>query len=99
MIDEKDQDQRRAALKGTAAKRVALDYEDMRNVMGTRAGRRTVFRILDSTGLTSQSFTGNSETFFREGKRSIGILLHNELQDICPDLYTLMQTENRKKES
>lgn len=99
MLDEQDQDQRRSNLKVTAAKRVAGDYEDLRNVMGSRAGRRTIFRILESTGLTMQSFTGNSETFFREGKRSIGILLHNELQDICPDLYTTMQTENRKKES
>lgn len=68
-------------------------------VMGLKEGRRVVWRILDGSGFLTSSFTGNSTTFFKEGRRSVGEQLYNELMDLCPDLYWLMVNENRKKGS
>ena len=76
---------------------VALDNDAMVLVMSSKEGRRTVWRIMETTGYFLTSFTGNSETFFREGKRYIGRLLYDELNELCPDLYNQMVSENRKK--
>ena len=43
---------------------VALDNDAMVLVMSSKEGRRTVWRILKTTGFFLTSFTGNSETFF-----------------------------------
>lgn len=75
----------------------ALDNDAMVLTMSSKEGRRTVWRILETTGYFTTSFTGNSETFFKEGKREIGRRLYEELNDLCPDLYTQMMNENRKK--
>ena len=64
-----------------------------REVMATVQGRLFVSRILKGTGFLSISFTGSSETFFREGRRSVGLQLYNELMDLCPDLYWQMVKE------
>ena len=76
---------------------VALDNDAMVLVMSSKEGRRTVWRILKTTGFFLTSFTGNSETFFMEGKRYIGKLLYDELNDLCPDLFNQMMSENREK--
>jgi hypothetical protein len=44
-------------------------------------------------GIFRSSFTGNSETFFNEGKRSIGLFVLDELMQAKPDAFALMQKE------
>jgi hypothetical protein len=49
-------------------------YEaDFAEFMGTSAGRRLMHRWLQDTGIYTKSYTGNSETFYREGRRSVGL--------------------------
>lgn len=72
------------------------DREAIMAVMGKVQGRRTIYRIFASTEFFSTSYTGNADTNFREGRRFIGRLLYEELQEVCPDLYTTMMNENRK---
>ena len=42
----------------------------------------TTCRLLDRTNILKQSFTGNSETFFNEGKRKVGLAYMNDLASI-----------------
>jgi hypothetical protein len=70
---------------------------DLLAVMGTPAGRRFVYRILEKSHMFQTSFTGNSQTFFREGERNIGLFLFNELMVECPELYVTAQNEHRKR--
>ena len=44
--------------------------EDMRWLMGDPRGRRLMWSWLADAGVYRTSFTGNSETFFREGQRT-----------------------------
>lgn len=47
--------------------------------------------VLESAGIFQTSFTGNSETFFREGKRSVGLRLLAELERIDPSGFAKLQ--------
>lgn len=49
------------------------ELEDWVWLMSSRRGRKIVRELLDYCGVTRSSFTGSSETFFREGQRSVGL--------------------------
>lgn len=78
-------------------KRLAeVDREDLRWLMGTKRGRRIVWRqMLAPCGIYRLSYTGNSDTYFREGQRSIGLTTVARLHETCPELYHLMQQEQK----
>lgn len=77
-------------------------FADLKKVMELPDGRRFVYRIIfDICHVEALSFTGNSETYLREGERNAGLTLMNELIDKHPDAYMLMITEaleSRKEE-
>lgn len=77
--------------------RLAREREvaDLRVLMGTAAGRRFMWRLLEKTGLYKSSMTGNSQTFFLEGQRNIGLYLLAQVNEHCLDEYVLMMSENR----
>lgn len=100
MEPEMEENEVQHAKRKSAVKELQLiEAEATKTVMGLKEGRRVVWRILDGSGFLTSSFTGNSTTFFKEGRRSVGEQLYNELMDLCPDLYWLMVNENRKKGS
>lgn len=49
------------------------DIDALNHVLSTELGRWFFCRLLDNTDILKRSFTGNSETFFNEGKRSVGL--------------------------
>lgn len=53
--------------------------EDWKWLMSSKQGRRVVHRVLALTGMHRSSFTGNSETFFREGRRAVGLEIEAEI--------------------
>ena len=67
-------------------------------VIDTNAGRDVIWEILGITGLYNNSFTGNSTTFFNEGKRSVGWDILQMLNDADPAAYARMQLEQLKLE-
>ena len=77
------------------AQRLAREREidDFKFVMGDPRGRRVVWRILEKAGIYRSSYTGNSETFFREGERNIGLMLLAEMMATCPELHIAMLQE------
>lgn len=58
------------------------DIDALNHVLSTELGRWFFCRLLDRTDILKQSFTGNSETFFNEGKRKVGLVYMNMLGQI-----------------
>lgn len=58
------------------------DIDALNHVLSTELGRWFFCRLLDRTDILKQSFTGNSETFFNEGKRKVGLAYMNMLGQI-----------------
>ena len=57
------------------------EANDMRALLATTEGRRFLWRLMEKCGVYRESFTGSSETFFLEGKRSIGLFVIAEIID------------------
>lgn len=72
-----------------------IEANDIRWLMDNKAGRRIVHRLLAEAGIHRTSFTGNSETFFREGKRAFGLFIEAEVTRVSFDNYLLMLTESK----
>lgn len=64
--------------------------KDFRAIMETAPGRRFIAQLLDRCGFQRSSFTGNSTTFYNEGRRSIGLEVWAEINATAPDLYVQM---------
>ena len=94
MNDIDELDSKQAKRREKFNKLIEEDVNALIATMSHREGRRTLWRILRTTGWDEASFTGNSETFKREGMRAVGLLLRAELRCHCPILYQLMLNEN-----
>jgi len=66
---------------------------DMAAVLKAPAGRRVLMRVIDETGVFLRSFTGDSETFFREGRRSVGLDLVETIERVQPGAFATLQQE------
>ena len=68
---------------------------DIEWVMNTVPGRRFAYWLLDGVcKLHAASYAGGREdTFYREGRRAVGIELMLAAQDACPALYRQMLVE------
>jgi len=76
--------------------RIENEREEMRQLLEKKWGRNILWRLLEQTGVYKPSFTGNSETFFKEGRRSVGLAILDMIFDADIKAYGLMQEENRK---
>ncbi len=89
-----EQDQEELDRREAAARR--LEEDDFRWLMSQKQGRRLVHQLLAETGVYRSSFTGNSETFFREGARSVGLRYLGLINAVCPEQYTIMLQEQKR---
>lgn len=72
------------------------DAQDLRAIMSLPAGRRFIWRLLETTHLYQTSFGfGNDRANYLEGERSIGVQLLAKLHKHCFELYQQMERENR----
>ena len=69
------------------------ELEALRNILSTYDGRAFLWRLLEECGIYTSSFTGNSTTFFNEGKRHVGLWTLNEIMDVNPNSYQQMRVE------
>lgn len=71
------------------------ELDDLRHVMGTRQGRRFVWRQLSAAGVFRLSFTyaEPETTIFNEGRRSMGLNLMAEIHQLDPAHYLTMANE------
>lgn len=89
--------QERARAKNEHAERTAREQEiaDIKWLMGSRRGRRMVWRQLERTGVFRLSFNTNSmQMAFAEGNRNEGLRTLAQIHSACPELYPVMIEEN-----
>ena len=78
--------------------RERLDREneqaDLKWLMGSKRGRRVVWRLLDSAGVFRTSFNTNAMSMaFAEGGRNQGLRLLAMVHALCPEQYPAMMKE------
>ena len=73
------------------------DYEldDVRYILASPQGRRFFWKYLDFCGVFRTSFTGNSQTFFNEGLRNVGLKMLSDLNDADPNAYVKIMNEQK----
>lgn len=71
------------------------EVDDVKWLMAHKQGRRFVSRLLDKAGVYRTSFTGNSETFFREGQRNLGLFVLSEVMEFAPEQHAQMLKEQQ----
>lgn len=90
------QSQERAQADTDLRAKLAVDTEasDFKWLMGSKRGRRIVWRLLDRAGVFLSSFSTNAmQMAFAEGRRNEGLRLLVLIQETCPELYAAMTKE------
>ena len=86
------------ARKKSAVTQEEKDYElllaNVREVLKSRQGKQVIWHILSLSNIYSDSFTGNSTTFYNEGRRAIGLQILQLLEDADPTLYPRLLLDN-----
>jgi hypothetical protein len=93
MVDVFNQEEQKKKVAQASERLQQRQQSDMRKVLGLPEGRRVIWRLLSEAGVFRSSFTGDSQTFFNEGKRSLGLLIVSEVLAAHPDSYSVMQRE------
>lgn len=89
-------EQARAKQNAETRRRLTKDTEesDLKWLMGSRRGRRIVWRQLERAGVFKLSFNTNAMAMsFAEGVRNEGLHLINMINTVCPELYLTMVRE------
>jgi len=72
--------------------------DDTRRLASLPQGRSFIWHVLSLCELHSSSFTGNSRTFYNEGKRDVGLNLLQLLEEADPTIYPSLIMERAKKQ-
>jgi hypothetical protein len=80
--------------------REKIEKDDLAWLLSDRRGRRIYWKWMSMCGPFKQSFSqkGNDRTNFNEGRRSIGLLMLDELTKVKPEAYVQMSREDRDEE-
>jgi hypothetical protein len=73
------------------------DDNDIIWLMKTPEGRRIMNRILTTSGFESLCMTGNSYTFFNDGRRSVGQPFYQSVLNLCPHAFIEMLKEAKSE--
>lgn len=88
--------QERATADADQRKRLArdTDEDDLKWLMGSKRGRRIVWRLLDRAGVFRLSFNTNAmQMAFAEGNKNEGLRALAQIHSLCPELYPVMVKE------
>ena len=61
-----------------------------------KATRTMVWDILGQCGIYNSAFTGNSQTFYLEGKKDVGLFILERLQEMDSKSYARLILEQQK---
>lgn len=68
---------------------------DLKWLMGSKRGRRIIWRQLERAGVFRLSFNTNAmQMAFAEGNRNEGLRTLAQIHSLCPELYPVMVKEN-----
>lgn len=91
--------QERTAAEHAEEERRQRDQEvnDLCKVMGSKEGRRFMWRLLSEAGVYRLSFdTDIAQMSFNEGNRNAGLKHLNDIMGFCPHLHALMLSEQKE---
>jgi hypothetical protein len=74
-----------------------LEINDMRFILSTPQGRRTLWRYLSHCGIYQSSFRTSSEIYYLEGQRAVGLEILKDIHDSDSEAYVKMINENKKE--
>ena len=72
------------------------ELNDIAFIMQSVEGRRYIYSILEKSYIFRTTMQGNSWSFFYEGMRNLGLILYQDIMDVCPDRYIEMCREAKK---
>lgn len=81
-----------------ARERRDRELEDVRALMATDEGRRFMARLLRITRVLHDSFTGNSTTFYNEGRRAVGSTVMADISRADPDGFVRLLKDEIERE-
>jgi len=71
------------------------EIADISGVMNTNAGRNTIYRILQSTGLDVNGYSSDTHEHAKNaGRREVGLWLRDEIKTADFGNYLMMMREN-----
>lgn len=71
---------------------------DLAKLLSLPEGQRFLWRLLGASGLYDLCFTGNpATTDYNLGRRSLGLQLLAEINEVRPEAYLEMQLAHRKE--
>ena len=68
-----------------------------RELLKTSAGKSLIWHVLSICNLYGESFTGNSSTFYNEGKRAVGLEILQLLEDADKLAYATLLLAKQKE--
>ena len=81
-----------------------LEYDllvsNTRELLKTKHGQDFIWNVLGLCDIYSDTFTGNSQTFYLEGKRAVGLAILQLLEDVDATAYaTLLLNKNKERDN
>lgn len=73
------------------------DDDQFKALMQQKEFRVFAWRMLEEAQMFHTTMTGNSFTFFNEGKRAMGLWLMEKINRLTPELYMAMCREGQAK--
>lgn len=71
------------------------ELDDLRHILSLPEGKRFILRYLYGVcGILKPVYTGNSETYFLDGKRAVGLTLLEEVKEVDTKSFVEMITKN-----
>ena len=93
-FDETEREKKKKEKKDILMREREREISDVKKVLSSAEGRRFIWKLMSEAGVFRTSFTGNSETFFNEGKRSMGLLILSEVNLANMGIFSQMQVES-----
>lgn len=88
-----DENEREKKAKAKMLASIKQRQNDLEFLLKNPSGKRFIAGLLAEAGVFDKTFTGNSKTYYNEGRRSIGLDLFHEIMDFNPAAFTEMWQE------
>ena len=75
-----------------------VELDDIRTICKLEAGQRLIWRYLEMAKVFSSTFTGDLNTYFLEGKRSLGLQLLSDINEADPTILFKLLVREREKD-
>lgn len=94
-MNSTDQEERKQEAK-YKKERAAL-LMSLRDISKSENGKTVLWEVLSMCGIYAQTFTGNSQGAFLEGRRSVGLEILQMLEDMDKSFYPHLLLQKQEK--